>query len=101
MLRSIAKLRSVLLSRVILAAIVLALLGFFSFGGTEYLNSSPTTVCAGPCYIIERYYYDDATYTNLVGYKITGCTGGSNQWGIVPTPYEQIEYGGCCPWCCD
>jgi hypothetical protein len=76
---------------------IFALLGFFTLGDTK-LNSA-TKTCAGPCHIIEHYYYDDATYTNLVGAKIIGCNG-TNQWGTVPTPYHLMDEGGCCPLCC-
>ena len=97
MLRSIAKLRSIITNRLVLCLVISALLGFFSLGGTNLNNTTKT--CASPCHIIENYYYDDATYTHLVGAKIIGCNG-SNQWGIVPTPYHLQDEGGCCPICC-
>jgi hypothetical protein len=74
-------------------------LGFFSFGGSKYIDTAQAT-SAGPCHIIEHYYYDDVYFTNLVGYRIYPCTGGVHSWGIV-TQYEEIEDGGCCGSCCD
>jgi len=42
----------------------------------------------------EFYYYDDDTYTNLVGYEVYECNCAHSSWG-VHTVYRVIEPLGC------
>jgi hypothetical protein len=42
----------------------------------------------------EFYYYDDDTYTNLVGYEVYECNCAHSSWG-VRTAYRVIEPLGC------
>ena len=81
--------------------VLLAALGFFSFGGDKYFGAQ--TVYALPCHEVEHNYYDDATYTNQVGWKYLTCHG-TYSWGIV-TQYDEVFDGdyccGNCPWWCE
>ncbi len=99
MLRSIATLRSAIKNRLALLIVMLALLGFFSFGGTRYFDTAQQT-SAQPCYMIEHYYYAEAAMINLVGLRIYTCGGGVTGWGII-TQYDDTQQGGCCGSCCD
>lgn len=70
--------RSVLIA-LVLAFAVSAAAGFFGVGTTDAL----------PCNEVDRLYYSDATYTNLVGERILLCNGQRWSWGIT-TSFVQI-----------
>jgi len=39
-------------------------------------------------------YYDDNTFTNLVGWRLTDCVGGRTAWG-VRTDYYYVDSEAC------
>ncbi len=60
----------------LIRSILLAI--FLAIGLTATL---PTFVGTAPCDEIEVWYYDDASHTNLVGYRHWYCSGYFEGWG--------------------
>jgi hypothetical protein len=82
--------------KALLGAVILALVLAVAFALSP---ARQTTAEAMPCYMVEHYYYSDATYTTQVGYKFVTCNG-IYTWGQV-TVYKQSFQGDCCGSCCD
>ncbi len=89
-------LRSKIINRLVLFLVLVGALGFFSFRGNKYFGNSGE-VSSRVCHEVEHFYYDDATFTNQVGYKWLRCNG-TTSWGIV-TQYDSIIDGECCSCC--
>lgn len=47
-----------------------------------------------PANSIYMEYYDDATFTNLVGWRVVDCVGGRTTWG-VRTDFYYVESESC------
>lgn len=89
--------------RIVLLMILTGMLGFFTFTGGENFSGStylgsPPEVSALPCFDVEHYYYDDATYSNQVGWRMVTCSG-VHTFGTV-TQWVVSYQGGCCGRCC-
>lgn len=92
-----------LIKRMVLLLVLTGLLGFFTFSGGENFSAgtylgSPQQVSALPCFDVEHYYYDDASHTNQVGWRMVTCSG-VHTYGTV-TEFVLSYQGGCCGRCC-
>lgn len=58
------------------------------------LLSNITPAAASGGYMVERYYYSNASMTQQVGMSILGCTGGFHKVGTITSYF--IEYKDPC-----
>src|SRR5215470_246343 len=70
-----------------------ALIGLFLFALPQIANPRP--VCALPACELERVYYSDDSFTNVVADYYVSCSSGVHRSGHSTYYYDHIEYGDC------